>query len=53
VRRLIHYLTDPTVHPATQTCRLKVWAHDNAFTVFWITAMNAVGWTVTVITCAS
>lgn len=49
--RPIEYLTDPSVKPRTQTCRLKVWAHDNAFTIFWITAMNTVGWIVTVIQC--
>lgn len=49
--KLLAYLNDPNVTPATQTCRLKVWAHDNAFTIFWVTFINAVGWAVTVIVC--
>jgi hypothetical protein len=51
LRRILDYLTDPTVQPQTQTCRLKVWAHDNAFTLFWISGLNVVGWIVTVLTC--
>jgi hypothetical protein len=51
MKALTNYLLDPTVKPNTQTCRLKVWAHDNAFTVFWLTSMNGIGWIVTVLTC--
>lgn len=50
--RLRSYLLDPTVKPQTQTCRMKVWAHDNAFTIFWVTFINAIGWAVTVIQCS-
>lgn len=49
--KLWNWLIDPAVTPNTQTCRLKVWAHDNAFTMYWILAVNAVGWIVTVWTC--
>jgi hypothetical protein len=49
--RLWHYLTDERVKPNTQTCRIKVWAHDNAFTIVWVTFINAIGWAVTVIQC--
>jgi hypothetical protein len=45
------YLLDPTVRPNTQTCRVKVWAHDNAFTIFWFSGMNMIGWFVTVLVC--
>ena len=49
--RLWRWLTDSSVKPGTQTCRLKVWAHDNAFTIFWITAMSVVEVVVTVVQC--
>lgn len=49
--RLWNYLVDPAVTPGTRSCRIKVWAHDHAFTVLWLTSMNAVGWIVTVIQC--
>lgn len=34
--RVIGYLTDPSVEPSTRTCRVKAWAHDNAFTLIWL-----------------
>jgi hypothetical protein len=49
--KVLAYLNDSTVKPGTQTGRLKAWAHDNAFTICWITAMNTVGWVVTVLQC--
>jgi hypothetical protein len=49
--RFFAYFTDGGVPLRTRTCRVKAWAHDNAFTLFWITAMNAVGMVVTVIQC--
>lgn len=51
MKRLWQWLNDPQVAPNTKTCRLKVWAHDNAFTVLWLTGMNTIGWVVTVIQC--
>jgi hypothetical protein len=45
------YLTDERVKPRTRSCRVKVWAHDNAFTLIWITVVNAIGWIVTVVQC--
>jgi hypothetical protein len=42
MKKVVAYLTDPTVKPATQTCRLKVWAHDNAFTMFWAQVVQIV-----------
>lgn len=51
MRKIKTYLLDPSVQPNTQTCRIKVWAHDNAFTLFYISIVNALGWTITVISC--
>jgi hypothetical protein len=33
--RLWAFLTAPEEAPKTQTCRIKRWAHDNAFTLYW------------------
>jgi hypothetical protein len=49
--RLWAYLTQPEDAPQTQTCRIKRWAHDNAFTLCWISVMNVVGWFITIVTC--
>lgn len=37
ISRAWKYLNDPAIVPRTASCRIKVWAHDNGFTVFWIT----------------
>lgn len=51
MKRLWAWLNDPEVAPGTQTCRIKVWAHDNAFTMVWFSGMNIVGWALTVWLC--
>lgn len=49
--RVRSYLFDQNIQPATQTCRVKVWAHDNAFTLFWIMGWAIGEAVVTVIVC--
>lgn len=40
-----HLIKDVTVP------KVKNFAHENPLTLCWLTAINLIGWTVTVITC--
>lgn len=49
--RLLAYFTDEGVRLKTRTCRVKAWAHDNGFSLVTLTAINSVGWFLTVWQC--
>lgn len=43
-------MTIPLREPRTPPA-VKRFAHDNALTLVWMTAINLVGWTLTILTC--